>query len=146
MDSRTENTWFTNRYSQKRSPRPSSLAWSMGESSLTEHSVAPGTRDRLLDSSSSFELIGIDRDPDALEEARANLAAYSSRVRLVRDDFKNLTSVLERLGVAEVAESFSTLEFPHPNLMKRIGASPTEQEAPSTCEWIRPVEQRPTTW
>jgi len=71
---------------------------------------------RLLDSSSAFELVGIDRDPDALEAARADLAAYSSRVRLVRDDFKDLASVLERLGVAEVAGVLLDLGVSSPQL------------------------------
>jgi 16S rRNA (cytosine1402-N4)-methyltransferase len=75
-----------------------------------------GHAHRLLDSSSSFELIGIDRDPDALEEARTVLAAHSSRVRLVRDDFQNLTSVLERLGVAEVAGILLDLGVSSPQL------------------------------
>jgi 16S rRNA (cytosine1402-N4)-methyltransferase len=71
---------------------------------------------RLLDSSSAFELIGIDRDPDALEEARADLTPHSGRIRLVRDDFKNLTSVLERLGVAEVAGVLLDLGVSSPQL------------------------------
>ena len=75
-----------------------------------------GHAHRLLDSSSAFELIGIDRDPDALEEARANLSAHSGRVRLVRDDFKNLPSVLERLGVSEVAGILLDLGVSSPQL------------------------------
>jgi len=53
---------------------------------------------RLLDAAPPAHLIGIDRDPKALEASGAYLAAYSERVRLVRDDFKNLATVLERLG------------------------------------------------
>jgi len=75
-----------------------------------------GHAHRLLDSSSAFELVGIDRDPDALEAARTDLAAYSARVRLVRDDFKNLASVLERLGVAEVAGVLLDLGVSSPQL------------------------------
>ena len=71
---------------------------------------------RLLDSSSAFELVGIDRDPDALEAARAGLAEHSSRVRLVRDDFKDLASLLERLGVAEVAGVLLDLGVSSPQL------------------------------
>jgi 16S rRNA (cytosine1402-N4)-methyltransferase len=71
---------------------------------------------RLLDSSSAFELVGIDRDPHALEAARANLTAHSARVRLVRDDFKELPSVLERLGVAEVAGVLLDLGVSSPQL------------------------------
>ena len=62
-----------------------------------------GHAHRLLDAAESVELIGIDRDPDALETSRSNLAAYAGRVRLVRDDFQNLEAVLERLGIAQVA-------------------------------------------
>jgi len=75
-----------------------------------------GHAHRLLDSSSAFELVGIDRDPDALEAARTDLAAYSGRVRLVRDDFKNLASILERLGVAEVAGVLLDLGVSSPQL------------------------------
>jgi 16S rRNA (cytosine1402-N4)-methyltransferase len=75
-----------------------------------------GHAHRLLDSSSAFELVGIDRDPDALEAAGADLAAHSSRVRLVRDDFKNLASVLERLGIAEVAGVLLDLGVSSPQL------------------------------
>jgi 16S rRNA (cytosine1402-N4)-methyltransferase len=71
---------------------------------------------RLLEASSAFELVGIDRDPDALEAARAYLSPHSSRVRLVRDDFKNLASVLERLGIAEVAGVLLDLGVSSPQL------------------------------
>lgn len=146
MDSRTENTWFTNRYSQKRSPRPSSLVWSMGESSSTEHSVEPGTRavfsTRRARSSSSAST-------EILTRWR-RLGPTSPRIRIGYASFET-TSKTSRpywndSGLRRWQESFSTLEFPHPNLMKRIEASLTESEAPSTCEWIRPVERRPTTW
>jgi 16S rRNA (cytosine1402-N4)-methyltransferase len=71
---------------------------------------------RLLEASSSFKLVGIDRDPDALEAAGTYLAPHSGRVRLVRDDFKNLASVLERLGVAEVAGVLFDLGVSSPQL------------------------------
>ncbi|MGH2699195.1 MAG: 16S rRNA (cytosine(1402)-N(4))-methyltransferase RsmH [Actinomycetota bacterium] len=75
-----------------------------------------GHAHRLLDAAEGFELVGLDRDPDALEAARADLAAYSGRIRLVRDDFKNLASVLERLGVAEVAGVLLDLGVSSPQL------------------------------
>jgi 16S rRNA (cytosine1402-N4)-methyltransferase len=52
----------------------------------------------VLDAAPTAHLIGIDRDPDALEESRANLASFADRVRLVRNNFEELASVLERLG------------------------------------------------
>jgi 16S rRNA (cytosine1402-N4)-methyltransferase len=53
---------------------------------------------RILEAAPASQLVGIDRDPVALEASRANLAPYSDRVRLVGDDFANLAAVLERLG------------------------------------------------
>ena len=43
-------------------------------------------------------LIGIDRDPDAVEASRAHLSSFRNRVRLVRDDFSRVKAILERLG------------------------------------------------
>ncbi|MGH2779644.1 MAG: 16S rRNA (cytosine(1402)-N(4))-methyltransferase RsmH [Actinomycetota bacterium] len=75
-----------------------------------------GHAHRLLDATESVELIGIDRDPDALETSRSNLAAYAGRVRLVRDDFQNLEAVLERLGIAQVAGVLLDLGVSSPQL------------------------------
>ncbi|MGH2827896.1 MAG: 16S rRNA (cytosine(1402)-N(4))-methyltransferase RsmH [Actinomycetota bacterium] len=75
-----------------------------------------GHAHRLLDAAESVELIGIDRDPDALETSRSNLAAYAGRVRLVRDDFQNLEAVLERLGIAQVAGVLLDLGVSSPQL------------------------------
>jgi 16S rRNA (cytosine1402-N4)-methyltransferase len=71
---------------------------------------------RILDEYTGVELIGIDRDPDALEESRANLAAHQERVRLVRDDFTNLSSALERLGDAPVRGVLLDLGVSSPQL------------------------------
>ncbi|MDQ4057688.1 MAG: 16S rRNA (cytosine(1402)-N(4))-methyltransferase RsmH [Actinomycetota bacterium] len=75
-----------------------------------------GHAHRLLDAAESVELIGIDRDPDALEASWSNLAAYAGRIRLVRDDFQNLEAVLERLGVAQVAGVLLDLGVSSPQL------------------------------
>jgi 16S rRNA (cytosine1402-N4)-methyltransferase len=56
----------------------------------------------VLDAVPGVELVGIDRDPEAVEASRARLSPYGGRVRLVRDDFKNLPAVLERLGASPV--------------------------------------------
>ena len=57
---------------------------------------------KLLAAAPAAELVGIDRDPEALEESRRLLAAHRHRVRLVHDDFAHLAAVLERLGIASV--------------------------------------------
>jgi 16S rRNA (cytosine1402-N4)-methyltransferase len=56
----------------------------------------------LLEASPRATLVGIDRDPEAIQKSGARLAPYADRIRLVRDDFKNLAAVLERLGHATV--------------------------------------------
>ncbi len=43
--------------------------------------------------------ICIDRDDDALEAARMRLSQFSDRVIFVKDNFRNIGSVLDRLGI-----------------------------------------------
>ena len=71
---------------------------------------------RLLDAAPKAQLVGIDRDADALEASRANLVAYEGRVRLVRGNFKDLAALLERLGVAEVRGVLFDLGVSSPQL------------------------------
>jgi 16S rRNA (cytosine1402-N4)-methyltransferase len=71
---------------------------------------------RLLAQAPAITLVGIDRDPDALEEARSNLASHSQRVRLVSDNFANLSAVLERLGIASVRGVLLDLGVSSPQL------------------------------
>lgn len=47
-------------------------------------------------------LIGLDRDPVALEFSRERLACFGDRVTLVHAPFSDLTQALDRLGVANV--------------------------------------------
>ncbi|HEV2757051.1 MAG TPA: 16S rRNA (cytosine(1402)-N(4))-methyltransferase RsmH [Actinomycetota bacterium] len=71
---------------------------------------------RILDAAPDAHLVGIDRDPDALEACRANLAGHSGRVTLVRDDFQDLAAVLERLGVEAVRGVLLDLGVSSPQL------------------------------
>jgi len=48
-------------------------------------------------------VIGLDRDGEALEVARAALSGWGDRVELVHTDFRRLASVLRERGVAGVA-------------------------------------------
>ena len=70
----------------------------------------------VLDAAPQARLVGIDRDPVALEESRTNLAPFEDRIRVVRDDFKNLATVLERLGVEEVRGVLLDLGVSSPQL------------------------------
>ena len=100
----------------------------------------------VLERAPEAELIGIDRDPRSLEAARANLAAHQERVRLVRDNFENIPSVLERLGHAEVRGVLLDLGVSSPQLDEADrgfsfrGAGPLDmrmdQEQPLTAEIV----------
>lgn len=52
----------------------------------------------LLEVCPRAELVGLDRDPAALEAAAARLARFSDRVTLVHARFAEVATVLERLG------------------------------------------------
>ena len=71
---------------------------------------------RLLERVPEARLIGIDRDPIALEESRAHLSEFEGRFELVRGDFKDLASLLERLGVEKVRGVLFDLGVSSPQL------------------------------
>ena len=50
-----------------------------------------------------IRLLGIDRDPRALERARRRLAGFGSRVRLVEKRFSTLAEIVETEGIGPVA-------------------------------------------
>jgi 16S rRNA (cytosine1402-N4)-methyltransferase len=47
-------------------------------------------------------LIGIDQDPEAIENARVVLAPFAGRVHLVRENFAEMAEVLAELGISGV--------------------------------------------
>jgi 16S rRNA (cytosine1402-N4)-methyltransferase len=53
---------------------------------------------RMLDAGAT-RVIGIDRDPDALAQAREVLRAYGDRVSLVHSDYRSLVGVLDACGI-----------------------------------------------
>ena len=67
-----------------------------GSSLVLDATVGCGGHARaILDANTSVELIGVDRDGEALEQAREVLAPYKSRVRLVRASYVDLDRTLE---------------------------------------------------
>jgi 16S rRNA (cytosine1402-N4)-methyltransferase len=71
---------------------------------------------RVLAAAPSAELVGIDRDPAALDGSQPLLEAYLGRARFVHDDFSNLSAVLERLGIATVRGVLLDLGVSSPQL------------------------------
>ena len=70
----------------------------------------------VLEASPAANLVGIDRDPDAVEQSRSRLAPYADRVRIARGNFEEIAAVLERLGVAEVRGVLLDLGVSSPQL------------------------------
>lgn len=61
-----------------------------------------GHASALLEANSGLRLIGIDRDPEALELARERLLPFGQRVRLLPGDFAELEALLHGLDVEAV--------------------------------------------
>lgn len=61
-----------------------------------------GHSSKILASSDTIKLIGIDKDQTALDVCKQRLAQYAGRVTLVHADFKNIDKILDDLGVAAV--------------------------------------------
>lgn len=70
----------------------------------------------LLDAAPEAVVVGIDRDPDAVAAGRSGGASYAGRLRVVRDDFAHLASVLERLGIPSVRGVLFDLGVSSPQL------------------------------
>lgn len=56
----------------------------------------------LLTRQPTVRLVGIDRDPDALDVARKRLASAADRVQLVHGTFGDMPSILAELGIEKV--------------------------------------------
>jgi len=61
-----------------------------------------GHAEALLESSPALQLIGIDRDPEALERARERLAVFGPRFRAIGGRMADLEAVLSGIGVTRV--------------------------------------------
>ncbi|HXU46563.1 MAG TPA: 16S rRNA (cytosine(1402)-N(4))-methyltransferase RsmH [Thermoanaerobaculia bacterium] len=57
-----------------------------------------GHAEAILDAGPAVRLVGIDRDPQALERARERLARFGERVRFVRGNFEDLAELLAGQG------------------------------------------------
>jgi 16S rRNA (cytosine1402-N4)-methyltransferase len=57
-----------------------------------------GHAELILSASPAARLLGIDRDAESLEIARARLARFADRATLVHGDYRDLPAILERAG------------------------------------------------
>src|SRR6476620_2461802 len=60
-----------------------------------------GHSEAILEASGDAQVLGIDRDEEALEMARQRLARFGSRFRAVHADFRDMTRVLATAGVEQ---------------------------------------------
>lgn len=58
---------------------------------------------RLLEASPAVRVVGIDQDPEAIEAARARLAAYGDRVELIEANFRDLDRIRSRTDIDDLA-------------------------------------------
>jgi 16S rRNA (cytosine1402-N4)-methyltransferase len=64
--------------------------------------VGYGGHTRALLDAGATTVIGFDRDPSALAEARASLSSYGSRVTLLHSDYRQLDAALDAQGIGAV--------------------------------------------
>jgi len=61
-----------------------------------------GHTEALLEANPTLRVIGVDRDASALAVAEKRLQRYQSRVRLVHGNYRDIASILDRLGIDAV--------------------------------------------
>jgi len=71
--------------------------------------VGLGGHARALLEAGASRVLGLDRDPEALQIARARLEEFGDRVELVHADYRQLGRVLDDRGVAGVAGTLADL-------------------------------------
>lgn len=75
-------------------------------------------------------LLGIDRDPDALEAARRRLAPYSGMVSFIQGNFRDLTQLVASLGVEEADGILFDLGVSSPQLERPERGFSYHQDGP----------------
>ena len=71
--------------------------------------VGLGGHSRALLESGASRVIGLDRDEDALAQARAALSTWADRVDLVHADYRTIEDVLDRRGIQRVDGALADL-------------------------------------
>ena len=75
-------------------------------------------------------LIGIDKDPQAVEEAAVKLGSYGKNAVIVQKDFRNIASVLSSLGVSAVDAMMLDLGVSSPQLENGARGFSFQHEGP----------------
>jgi hypothetical protein len=108
--------------------------------------VGLGGHARAMLDAGATHLVGLDRDAEALAQARAALAAHGDRVTLVHADYRDLDAVLEARGLGRVHGILADLGVSSMQLDAEGGASASGATSRSTCAWTAPSGRRLPTW
>ena len=102
----------------------------------------------LLEACPGAELLGLDRDPAAIERCGRVLAPFAGRVSLVQADYRDLARIIEKkAGRGRSAPSSPTSASPRSSSTTRRAASPSQPTAPSTCASTRRADApQPSSW
>src|SRR5581483_11615790 len=90
-----------------------------------------GHAERILDASApDGRLVGIDRDPSALEAAKARLERFGDRVTLVHGELGDARAILERLGLSPIDGFLLDLGVSSPQLDRPERGFSFQREGP----------------
>ena len=89
-----------------------------------------GHAEALLRACPAAQLIGIDRDHEALDASKQRLAPFGDRAVFVWDDFRNIDAILDDLGVDAVDGVLLDLGVSSPQLDHAERGFSYQQEAP----------------
>lgn len=96
-----------------------------------------GHAEALLEALPGAELLGLDRDPEAIARCGARLAPFAGRVDLVHADYRQLREVIEKkTGRAASAPSSPTSASAASSSMTRSAGSRSPATGRWTCAWI----------
>ncbi|HEY0839389.1 MAG TPA: 16S rRNA (cytosine(1402)-N(4))-methyltransferase RsmH, partial [Vulgatibacter sp.] len=109
-----------------------------------------GHSERLLEGGAT--VLGVDRDPRALEAARRRLARFGERFTAVQGNFRDARAILDELGIERVDGALVDLGVSSPQLdepergFSFRAAGPLDmrmgEDAPRLAEWLARVDER----
>jgi len=86
---------------------------------FVDGTVGLGGHARAVLEAGASQLLGVDRDPAAVEQARERLREFGDRVRVVHGDYRQLPAILDREGLSAVDGilldlGVSSMQLDHP--------------------------------
>ncbi len=111
----------------------------------------------ILDADEAFDVIGLDRDPDAVAAARERLSAYGPRVRVHHARFDSLVEVIESEGLepGEISGVLFDLGVSSPQLERsergfsflrdgplEMRMDPTDPTSPTAADLVNGLSER----